>query len=149
LEWSPTEKKLSTEYRNPRGNRMARILVIDDEEPIRSIITRALASQGHELVEAEDGEKGIRLFDTHTFDLVITDLIMPGKEGIETIIELRAKFPDLKILVVSGGLTHGGRSLDKYGPLKDAEVLGANGSISKPFEILELIKAVENLLSRD
>lgn len=126
---------------------MARILVIDDEEAIRSIIMRALASKGHEMVGAEDGDKGTRLFEDNPFDLVITDLIMPGKEGIETVIDLRARFPELKILVVSGGLEHGGRSLDRFGPLGDAEALGADASLAKPFKLLELVTVVEELLS--
>ena len=126
---------------------MARILCIDDEESIRSLISRCLRPSGHEVVEASDGAEGINLFESSRFDLVITDLFMPGKEGIETILDLRERFPGVKILVVSGGIPSGSESLDKYGPLKDAEFLGANASIHKPFEIQELVETVAGLLS--
>ena len=127
---------------------MARILVIDDEAPIRSILRRSLQSFGHEVVEAADGTDGTRLFESSSFDLVITDLFMPDKEGIETILDLRAKSPEVKILVVSGGFPSGGRSLEKYGPLADAQALGADATLEKPFEIKHLGEVVDELLAR-
>jgi CheY-like chemotaxis protein len=127
---------------------MARILVIDDEEPVRSIIRRSLEHQGHEVVEAEDGAEGTRIFEASPFDLVITDLIMPEKEGIETILDLREGYPDVRILVISGGLSFGGRAVDRKGPLQDAEALGADASLAKPFDVLELMETVERLLNR-
>lgn len=130
------------------GETMARILVIDDEEPVRSIIRLALEKQGHEVEEAQDGVEGTRLFEASPFDLVITDLIMPEKEGIETILDLRESRFNVPILVISGGLSFGGRSLDKSGPLQDAEALGADASLSKPFRMRTLVELVEDLLSR-
>jgi len=126
---------------------MARILVIDDEAPIRSILRRSLQSFGHEVVEAPDGAAGVGLFESSPFDLVITDLFMPEKEGIETILDLREKNPEVKILVVSGGFPSGSRSLEKYGPLADAKALGADATLEKPFEIKRLGEVVSELLS--
>jgi CheY-like chemotaxis protein len=128
---------------------MSRILVIDDEEPIRQIINRGLTSVGHEVVEAEDGLEGTRLFEESDFDLVITDLIMPEKEGIETILDLKGRYPEVKILVISGGLSFGGRAVDRSGPLMDAEALGADASLAKPFDLKTLIEQVASLLSSD
>ena len=126
---------------------MSRILVIDDEEPIRLIMRRSLERFGHEIVEAADGVSGTRLFEESQFDLVITDLIMPEKEGIETILDLKSRFPEVKILAVSGGLSYGGRLLDKEGPLADAEALGADASLGKPFQVQQLVEIVGKLLS--
>ncbi len=127
---------------------MARILVIDDEASIRSLLSRCLEPFGHEVVEAPDGVAGIRLFESSPFDLVITDLFMPEKEGIETILDLREKCPEVKILVVSGGIAPGRETDDRFGPLADAEALGADASLEKPFEIRKLIEVVNELLSR-
>lgn len=127
---------------------MARILVIDDEKPIRSLVNRGLSQAGHEVVEASDGMEGTRLFEESHFDLVITDLIMPEKEGIETILDLRERYSDVKILVISGGLSFGGRTVDASGPLMDAEALGADASLAKPFAIKKLIEVVGDLVSQ-
>jgi len=123
---------------------VARILIMDDEEEIRSIIRRALTMAGHEIIEAEDGAVGLRLFQASSFDMVITDLLMPEKEGIETILELREEHPDLRILVVSGGMAG-----DREGPLADAVSLGADAAVAKPFTVAELLEAVDGLLARD
>ena len=97
---------------------------------------------GHTVEEAADGAMGLSLFRQGKFDLVVTDLFMPEKEGIETIMEIREESPGVKILAVSGGMT-----LDRIGPLEDAEVLGADASLPKPFAIQDLTSAVQTLLS--
>lgn len=116
------------------------ILIIEDDDTLRKIMAKVLRMAGHEVMEAENGEVGLRLFDKASFDVVVTDLLMPEKEGIETIMELREKVPDLKILAVSGGLR-----TDKEGPLQDAEALGADASLAKPFTVEEFTTAVEDL----
>ncbi|HEX6361509.1 MAG TPA: response regulator [Albitalea sp.] len=121
---------------------MARILVIDDDAAVRDTIARVLRRAGHEVDMAENGVEGIRAYRRGGHTLVITDLYMPEKEGIETIMELRAERPDLPILAVSGGL-HG----DITGPLIDAELIGANATLAKPFTNEELQAAVERLLA--
>ena len=120
---------------------MAKVLIIDDDQALLRAMRKILERWHHEVVEARDGDEGVRLFRADSFDLVVTDLIMPGKEGIETIIELREEFPDVRILAVSGGF-----SMDKTGPLHDAEALGADASLPKPFSIQDFVEAVTRLL---
>jgi YesN/AraC family two-component response regulator len=91
--------------------------------------------------DAADGKIGMNIQRQEPVDLVITDLIMPEKEGIETIRELRRDFPQLKIVAISGG----GR-ISANGYLKVAKTIGADYTFSKPFELKELIGTVKNLL---
>ncbi|MEX2526044.1 MAG: response regulator [Gemmatimonadota bacterium] len=120
---------------------MAKVVVIDDEPGIRNVIARILVRDGHEVWQAENGDVGLRMVGTHQPQLVITDLLMPDKEGIETIQELREAYPDLKILAVSGA-----GSAEEGGPLLDAEILGADASLPKPFTPQELMAKVDLLL---
>ena len=99
---------------------MARILIIDDEPQIRSMLTLMLEREGYEIVEAADGVAGIKIYRQNPADLIITDLIMPNKDGIGMIIDLRKEFPDVKIIAMSGG---GLNKPDGY--LKGAKKLGA------------------------
>ena len=103
---------------------------------------RILERAGHNVRVAADGDMGISLYRAEPADLVITDLIMPEKEGIETIQELREDFPEVRILAVSGG-----GMVDPNGPLSDAELFGADASLAKPFSVDELREAVAGLLS--
>lgn len=123
---------------------MAHILLIDDDSAVRSVMREVLERSGHEIRTAEDGEEGLRLFRERAADLIVTDLFMPDKEGIETIQELRQQAPDVKILAVSGGGLE--RARDPDGPLSDAELFGADASLPKPFTVDELRRAVEELL---
>jgi DNA-binding response OmpR family regulator len=120
---------------------LGKVLVIDDDPAMRSTIRRILERDGHQVAEAENGEQGIRLFRAEGADVVVTDLIMPEKEGIETILDLREEAPELRILAMSGGDLEGGR-------LGDAEALGADASLAKPFTVDELRKRVRALLER-
>ncbi len=121
---------------------MARILIIDDDSALRQTMRKIVERIGHEADEAEDGAVGLRLFRERSYDLVVTDLLMPEKEGIETILELREEDPDVPILAVSGGMT-----LDRTGPLADAEALGADASLPKPFAVEEFSDTVQQLLT--
>ena len=121
---------------------MADILIIDDDESVRSSMRKILERQGHTVREAGDGSSGLDLLRQKTPDLVVTDLYMPGKEGIETILDLRTIEPDLPILAGSGGGATVGRGLS----LSDAEALGANASLAKPFSVEALQDIVEHLL---
>lgn len=121
---------------------MAHILVIDDEELARYTVREVLQSAGHEVAEAANGAKGIALQKAQSFDLVITDIIMPEKEGVETIIELKRDFPDLTIIGISGGGRT--RNLDF---LKLAEQFGAERVLSKPFTEDHLLECVNSCLS--
>ena len=90
---------------------MARIVVIDDDRSCRETVRRALVLDGHEVELAAEGEEGMRLCRAHPPDLVITDLFMPGKEGMETIQALRREFPDVGIIAVSGSIRRGAGDL--------------------------------------
>ena len=120
---------------------MGRVLVIDDDPAIRGSIRKILEREGHDVREARDGDEGVRLFRHERVDVVVTDLIMPGKEGIETILELRENDPGVRILAISGGGTMLGESV-----LSDAEAIGADASLSKPFTVDQLRRAVAALL---
>src|ERR1041384_1648332 len=82
---------------------MARILVIDDQVSIRRVVRRALTLDGHEILEASEGEAGVALLASRGADLVITDIFMPGQDGIVTLREIRKRFPAVKVMVISGG----------------------------------------------
>mgnify|MGYP002641283528 CR=1 FL=1 len=120
------------------------ILVIDDDKNIRTLLRTILEREGYRVVDALDGDKGIRRYQESPTDLVITDLIMPGKEGIETIRDLRREFPHVKIIAVSGG---GRIGPDSY--LKMAKGVGALRTLSKPFDRMALLKAIEEVLEMD
>jgi len=120
---------------------MARILIIDDEPQIRSMLRLMLERDGYEVVEAPDGIEGIRAYRQKPADLIITDLIMPNKDGIGMIIELQKEFPDVKIIAMSGG------GLNKpEGYLKGAKKLGAACTLTKPIDREEMLRAVKNII---
>jgi len=120
---------------------MARILVIDDEQLARFTIREILEAAGHEVVEAKNGAQGLAFQKAQPCDLVITDIIMPEKEGIETIIEMRRDFPKLPIIGISGGGRT--RNMDF---LKIAKQYGANVVLAKPFSEEDLLKALKSSL---
>ncbi len=121
---------------------MARILIIDDEEAIREMFRDALEQAGHDVVEAENGQKGIALQQSVGFDLVITDMIMPVQDGIETIKLLHKSYPELPILAISGG----GRMND-LSLLLGAGLEGAAMTLIKPFTVGKLMDAVGQCFS--
>ena len=120
---------------------MANILVIDDDPFIRDVLKQTLDRAGHAVVLADDGEEGLRKFREQNFDLVITDLIMPKKEGVETIAELKRVAPSTRIIAISGGYR-----LPAENYLKIATTLGVNGTLIKPFEKNELMTTVDEVL---
>jgi len=123
---------------------MANILIIDDEVPSRRILGRILERENHSVYEADQGTDALELMRTRSVDLVITDLFMPGKDGIETIMELRSRHTNMKIIAVSGGgeYTVGKHFLDA------ARAIGADRALPKPLQASELIAAVHDLLRR-
>jgi YesN/AraC family two-component response regulator len=120
---------------------MEKILIIDDETPIRSMVRLILERAGYAVREAQDGIEGIRVFRETPADLIITDLIMPNKDGIGMIIELKKDFPALKIIAMSGG---GLNRPDGY--LRGAQKLGAACTLSKPLNRNDLLRAVRDTL---
>lgn len=122
---------------------MASILIIDDNSEIRRLLKRLLERHGYEVVEAPDGLVGTRLFREKPADLVITDIIMPEQEGIETIMELRRDFPDVKIIAISGG----GKAMKGGDTLHVAKALGAKRTFVKPLKMKDMVEAVRELLN--
>jgi CheY-like chemotaxis protein len=123
---------------------MARILIIDDEADIRGLYRRLLEAAGHEVIEAPDGDVGVKLYRKGRTDLIITDIIMPEKEGIQTIMELRRDFPQVKIIAISGG----GTAMASATCLHLAKGLGAARTLAKPFSKQELLDSVEEVLEQ-
>ena len=120
------------------------ILLIDDEPLVRKTMRVALERAGHQVVEAANGRIGGDLFDRGDFDLVISDILMPEQEGIETIRKMRSARPDVRILAISGG----GRG-KSTGYLWMAADLGANEVLQKPFGPTELVAMVSHLCAHD
>jgi len=120
---------------------MKYILLIDDDEQFRTMLGLVLTEAGYEVQEASDGREGARLYRTRPADLVITDLIMPEQEGVETIKEIRSICRDAKVIAMSGGGRNNGRDY-----LKIAKAFGANRVLAKPFLNREILEAVESLL---
>ena len=120
---------------------MARILIIDDEPIIRDVLIETLEREGYETVAASDGNDGIKIHQENPADLIITDLIMPEKEGIETIMELRRDSQDVKIIAMSGG-----GKIDPNTYLQIAKTVGAVKTLAKPIRIEELLKTVQEVL---
>lgn len=120
---------------------MARILVVDDEDLVRMTLRQMLEAHGHEVMEAANGRDGLALFASDPADLVVTDIIMPEQEGIETIVQLRRQNPRLKIIAISGG----GRTKN-MDFLKIASHVGADAILSKPFSTRELLDTVRRCL---
>ena len=122
---------------------MARILVVDDDGAIRGAIRKVLTLEGFEVIEAMNGRDAIASYREQPVELVITDIWMPDKDGLEVIRELRQISPDLPMIAMSGGSSRG--QLDF---LHHAEAFGACQVIQKPFEIEELIRSVRRLVDR-
>lgn len=119
---------------------MARILVIDDDILVRMAIKAVLERAGHEVILASDGQAGMREYGSHAVDLVVTDMLMPEQDGIETILALRKTNPFIKILAISGGAR-----INSQDFLPVAEKLGANASLRKPFGPDDLVAQVTAL----
>ena len=120
---------------------MARILVIDDELVIRQALSIMLANVGHKVETAENGRAGLDLLERESFDLVLTDILMPEMDGVEAMRKLRALPSPPKIVAMSGGV-----QLTREDFPRAAELLGADAALSKPFRARELYALVDRLL---
>jgi DNA-binding response OmpR family regulator len=123
---------------------MARILVIDDDPQVREMIKQLLERAKYEVGVAPDGNAGVKIHQSDPADLIITDIVMPEKEGLETIMQFRRHFPAVRIIAISGG--------GKIGPhdyLNTAKAMGAQKTFAKPFDLLELLAAVREVLQKD
>jgi len=123
---------------------VARVLLIDDNESLRTSVRRTLVQAGHDVTEAPNGVAALQEYRREPPDLVITDIVMPDKEGLETIRELRKLDPNAKIIAMSGAA--GGRA-DPY--LTVALQLGATWALAKPFSREEVLAAIAKVLTRE
>ncbi len=123
---------------------MARILIIDDETQIRSMLRLMLERVGYEVIEAADGMEGLRQYRDNPSDLIITDLIMPNKDGIGMMIELKKEFPSVKIIAMSGGGVN-----RPEGYLDGAKKLGATRTLTKPIDRDKMLDAVKETLKEN
>jgi CheY-like chemotaxis protein len=121
---------------------MARILVVDDDDTIRVMLGHVLEAHGHSVALAADGDAGWQAYLADPADVVVTDLLMPGKDGLALIAELKRAFPEARIIAMSGSRSH--YDLDV---LEAALKLGAAHGLSKPFEMADMLSAVEALLA--
>jgi DNA-binding NtrC family response regulator len=125
-----------------REGAMARILVVDDQDDIREVVSEMLVLEGHEVRAVPNGRMGLEACSAESFDVVITDIIMPGSPGLDMILELRSRHPDVRIVAMSGGGQAG-----PDGFLRTAERLGATATIAKPFTCDQLVQAVQTALA--
>src|ERR1700733_13039244 len=122
---------------------MNSVLVIDDDPVVRAVVRRVLEKKGFEVSAAGDGQSGLSRFTELNPDLVIVDILMPGKEGMATILELRETNPEARILAITGGGNFAASDV-----LRIAELLGADNSLKKPFEPATLLATVKHCLAQ-
>lgn len=120
---------------------MALILVVDDDDQIRALLKRFLSRDGYQVLEASNGRIAVDILGNEPVDLVITDLIMPDKEGLETIREIVKEHKGLKIIAISGG---GRVGPDSY--LTMAKMFGASAVFTKPLDMAKFLSTVAELL---
>ena len=118
---------------------MANLLVIDDEPLIRQMARRILEGSGHRVIEAENGVIGLARLEENPVDLVLTDIVMPNKEGVETIQDIRRFHPEVKVIAMSGSGSH-----QLY--LDTAMKFGAHAALNKPFRPDDLREIVGRVL---
>jgi CheY-like chemotaxis protein len=119
---------------------MARVLVVEDNEDLRSMLELTLRREGLEVATARNGEEALRVLEHRPADVIVTDLFMPERDGVETIVAIRDKFPGLQIVAMSGWQSDRGPDY-----LAVARELGATATLRKPFEPPELVRIVRRL----
>lgn len=122
---------------------MTHILIIEDDEQFRAMLAQMLSQDAHRVTVSGDGEEGLRLVGQVKPDLIITDILMPRKDGIETIIELARTHSNIPVIAVSGGR----RSLSAEFNLESASLLGVKATLAKPFARADLRQAIAKALS--
>jgi CheY-like chemotaxis protein len=122
---------------------MQRILLVDDDEALRKMLGMKLVMMGYAIAEAANGKEALAAQQREPADLILTDLIMPEKEGIETIGEFRKKYPKAKIIAMSGG-----SRVSAAENLKMARLIGADLALAKPFSNQALAEAIAAVLPK-
>jgi DNA-binding response OmpR family regulator len=143
-EYHPTEDESQPVWAHLLSSAMARILLIEDNDALRTMLAEVLALAGHTVVEAGNGRNGLDLFRQAGADLVITDLVMPEIEGLEVVRQLRNAHAPVNVIAISGG---GRAPAAVY--LEAARLLGAARVLHKPFTTAVLLAAIDELLSGD
>lgn len=129
---------------------MTRVIIIDDEEDIRIVLKEIFKRAGFEAETASNASEGLDLLREHGAELVVTDVIMPGRNGVDTVYDIRMEFPNTKVIVISGG---GNVTPSDYEPaaikttayLASAAAVGADLTLTKPFDREDLIRAAREL----
>jgi len=118
---------------------LPRILLIEDDDQLRTMLRQVLTESGYQVSEAQNGEQGLEQYAAAPVDVVVTDILMPRKDGVETIRELLRRDPAIRIIAMTG-------LRGTYSRLPAAEYLGARATLVKPFHVRELLDAIEGLL---
>jgi CheY-like chemotaxis protein len=130
---------------------MTSILLIDDEVDVRDSMAKVLGREGYDVITVDNADAGLATLKTQNVDLLISDIIMPGMDGVQAIKQIRADYPDIKILAISGG---GNFGLKAYKPeaitttayLQAATEAGADWVLTKPFERAEIVACARKLV---
>lgn len=122
---------------------MIKILVIDDELQVREILQQMLEKKNYSVLLAEDGEEALEICKDHDLDLMIVDIVLPNKSGLDIIKEVKRVYPDMKIIAISGGHMIGPK---RY--LDNAKTFGADRFFEKPFSSGEILGAIEELVTQ-
>lgn len=130
---------------------MASIIVIDDEEDIRIVLKEILERAGFDVKTASNSDDGLELLRNGGADLVITDIIMPGRDGVETVYDIKKEFPSTRVIVISGGgnvapMDYEPSSIKTAAYLASAAAAGADATLTKPFDRKEILDAVNELV---
>ncbi|WP_420405573.1 response regulator [Nisaea sp.] len=119
---------------------MLSVLIVDDDKPLRDLLAEFLREHGHDAQTAEEGQTALDMMSKAKFDLVLSDIIMPGKEGIETIREIREFHPDVRVIAMSTGGSLGNAQILEY-----ARMIGAHEAIRKPIELPALVEMIAEM----
>ncbi|MCP4678338.1 MAG: response regulator [Deltaproteobacteria bacterium] len=123
---------------------MATILIVDDDDMMRDMLLQMMETDGHSAMGAADGKKAIGLLENNVFELVVTDLIMPEKEGLETIRYLKKNHPHIPIIAISGGT-----KMDPESYLGIAKMLGAKYTFTKPIDRAAFLAAIKECVKNN
>lgn len=121
---------------------MARILLIEDEKQVRGLLSETLEQEGHEVIGCQNGTEGVNQYQKGPIDLVIMDIILPDKDGFETLNELKQQDSQVNVLAISGGLAPGAVNI-----LEIAQRLGARETLAKPFDLKSFLRVVNHLIT--
>ena len=119
---------------------MSTILIVDDDENLRKMVTKGLLRMGYQTLEAENGVRALSIIEENTVSVIIMDLIMPEKGGVETLMEVHDKYPGIKLIAISGKVETNSDPVHRI-----ADQFGVDAVFAKPFEIFDLLKMIQEL----